>query len=105
MLIFVTVLAFKATRASIKEKKMNGLLSDENQYTPLEKKLLFPILLCAKLIKKVVVLLCSSNNDAKEEGGVETTSDVRTWGTGSTKMKNTKVLPRSSNTSEVEEKS
>jgi hypothetical protein len=68
MLIVVSVMAFKATRASIKEKKMNGLLNDENQYTPLEKKLLLPVFLCVWPLKKMAVLLCRLNKDVEEEG-------------------------------------
>ena len=68
MLIVVSVMAFKATRASIKEKKMNGLLNDENQYTPLEKKLLLPVFLCVWPLKRMAVLLCRLNKDVGEEG-------------------------------------
>jgi hypothetical protein len=68
MVICVSVMAFKATRASIKEKKMNGLLNDERQYTPLEKRLLLPVLLCARSLKKVAALLCPLNKGVGEEG-------------------------------------
>jgi hypothetical protein len=86
MLIFVSAMAFKVTRASIKEKKKNGLLNDENQYTPLEKKLLLPVFLCVWPLKRMAVLLCRLNKDVKQEE-VEMTS---------TKINNTKVLPVSS---------
>ena len=88
-------MAFKVTRASIKEKKTNGFLNDEVQYTPLEKKLLLPVLLCIWPLKKIAALLCPLHMDVKnkEEEEVEMTSDVRTWGGESTKMNNTKVLP------------
>jgi len=68
MLIFVSVMAFRGSRALFKEKKMNGLLNDENQYTPLEKKLLLPVFLCVWPLKRMAVLLCRLNKDVGEEG-------------------------------------
>ena len=68
MIIFISVMAIRATRASIKEKRFNALLYDESQYTPLEKKLLLPVFFCLWPVEKVAVLLCRLNKDVGKEG-------------------------------------
>ena len=89
VLVVSLFLGLKSMRDSIQRKRMTGLLGHENKLTPLEKKLLCPLLMFVWPIKKVMKLIWpATKNIDVAKTREEEMINLRTWGVESKEQGN-----------------